>query len=537
MPNTMEQPASKLIRATRYGKVKGKQWCAQTLAWLGIPYAKPPIGDLRWKAPQDPENWDGILETTEFQSECMQYGGLLLTLEPEVLGHPVGSEDCLYLNVWRPDTTEQELPVFFYLHGGLNAVGEGATSLYHGATLAKDNKVIVVTINYRLGIFGWFAHKALKTGNPLDDSGNYGLLDYVKALQWVHANISAFGGDKNNVTIIGESAGAFNVITLLAMPLAKGLFHKAISISPMGSFYTTSMNAAYKKSQTQLQRMLQEDGTVNTPRGGKWVTFQRGKTWVADYLRSKSAKELLLSTKKLTAPGLNEGLGITFDILGGSRILDGTVLPLDFSQRFKSGNYQQVPYMIGSASDEMRIFELSLGFLSKPDDKELSHMIRSYDPARSDLELSTVVPAFLQPLYAFIGSVLGAKVFEKTGVDPVADRFSRHQEVYVFKFCWNQQPTPFNVLVGASHMMALPFIFGNFQNDAESLFRISWSEENKVQREVLSEKMRAYLANFMQTGNPNEGAYPQTVKWETWSNQRDQRKRIIFDTSISMSNQ
>ena len=222
----------------------------------------------------------------------MQYGGLLLDLDPETFGRPIGTEDCLYLNIWRPGKEKKNLPVFSYNHGGLNVVGEGATSLYHGANLAKKADMIVITFNYRLGIFGAFVHEALQTGDPLDDSGNYGFLDIIKALQWVQQNISFFGGDKDNVTIAGESAGAFNVVSLLASPLARGCFHRAVSISPMTSLYSVSMQKARKQSVSAIIRMMKNEELAKNARACSQMLSRKSSTWTTDYLRSKAASEL-----------------------------------------------------------------------------------------------------------------------------------------------------------------------------------------------------------------------------------------------------
>ena len=146
--------------------------------------------------------------------------------------NPWGPRDCLYLNIWRPAAGEERLPVFVYVHGGMNSVGQASTGLYHGAHLAGQAGAVVVTINYRLGPLGFFFHKSLESGDPRDDSGNYGLLDIIQALAWIQSNIDAFGGDPDKVTVGGESAGAFNVCSLLGTPLAKGLFHGAFAISP-----------------------------------------------------------------------------------------------------------------------------------------------------------------------------------------------------------------------------------------------------------------------------------------------------------------
>ena len=217
-----------LVRTTECGYVRGIVTGADTRAWLGIPYAEPPVGELRWTSPQDLQPWDGILIADEFCSGCTQYGGYFTYMDPNTYGELVGSEDCLCLNIWRPATEEDDLPVFFWIHGGGNSIGEAGLGVYDGANMAHNSNVIVVTVNYRLGPFGWFNHSALRTGDALDDSGNFGTLDVIKALEWVSKNISHFGGNPDNVTIAGQSAGGYNVLSLMLSPLAEGLFHRAV---------------------------------------------------------------------------------------------------------------------------------------------------------------------------------------------------------------------------------------------------------------------------------------------------------------------
>ena len=503
------------VRSTRYGEVKGTAWNGGTHAWLGVPYARPPVGALRWKAPRDPEPWRGELDTDEFESECVQFGGMFLDLEAETFGEVMGSEDCLYLNLWRPRRVEGKLPVFLYVHGGLNVVGEAATSLYHGANLAASTNMVVVTVNYRLGPFGWFHHDALSTGDPLDDSGNYGLLDLVKALEWVRDNIESFGGDPSNVTVAGESAGAYNVISLLVSPMARGLFHRAVSMSSLGSLAATSLEEAHEKGQTALWKLLFDDAVAGGGRSrAETYLADEDDPWVADYLRSKSAAEILRTSVKLSSFGFNE-IGVTTAAFGGSRFEDGTVIPSDVEGHFRRGAYNRVPYIIGSNADEMRIFGLGFGIVSSLDEAEVLDLILSYDPNAPGVTLDEVVPPASRPAYLAFGTLLGRAVFQGTGVDPVADLLRRHQDVYVYRFDWDEQPEPFDALIGASHMMGIPFFFGNFHTDETSLFRFAWSRENEVRRKALSRKIMAYLSAFVRTGDPNGGALA-LPEWSPW---------------------
>ena len=518
---------------TGYGEVEGIAWSGGVDAWLGIPYAMPPMGELRWKAPRDPEPWSGVLHADEFGCECMQYGGILLDLDADTFGEIMGSEDCLYLNIWRPGSYKEKMPVFFWIHGGMNLVGEAATSLYHGASLAEASNAVVVTVNYRLGPLGWFHHSALSVGDPLDDSGNYGILDIIKALEWVRDNIEAFGGDPSNVTIAGESAGGFNVVSLLASPLARGLFHRAIAMSPATSLFSSPMEEGQTKAETVLIKLFINDLLAgNRSAAGRLLEIKES-AWTADYLRSKSAGEILSTSTLLSSFGLNE-IGLTTDAFSGSRFEDGTVIPLGFSTRFLDGDYNQVPFIIGSNAEEMKIFELAFGIISNMDENEVLDLILSFDPDHSDVDLSEIVPPLLQPAYQVLGTFLGDAFFQGTGVDPLAERMSLHQDVYVYKFAWDDQPAPFDFLVGASHMTGIPFFFGNFQTDKSSIFRFAWSRENLQGRMALAEAVMRYTSGFMRTGNPNAGN-PGLPVWEPWCGTEGRPKRIILDTELYMS--
>jgi para-nitrobenzyl esterase len=220
---------SKLQRQTQYGPVLGVDDSALSgaFSWKGVPFAKPPVGELRWKAPQELEKWKAPRATQQFGNACVQYGriygpGANNRYDQTIgttLGQAVGSEDCLYLNIWRPATNHGGLPVIVFVHGGSNVSGYTADPVYDGAALAKAANAVVVTVNYRLGIFGFLSVAQLKTGaDAQEDSGNFALLDIIKALQFVNRNISNFGGNPSKVTLMGQSAGAVNVYALLTTP-------------------------------------------------------------------------------------------------------------------------------------------------------------------------------------------------------------------------------------------------------------------------------------------------------------------------------
>jgi len=214
------QPVAPVTIAS--GRITGKD-LGDVQSWLGIPYAAPPVGDLRWQAPRPPASWEGVRAMDHYGSICMQPQRL-------AVGQPAGmSEDCLTLNVWAPKRASKA-PVMFWIHGGAFVEGSGALAVYAGTSLARQG-VVVVTINYRLGDFGFFAHPELSRESAPDPAANFGLMDQIAALRWVQQNIAAFGGDAGSVTIFGESAGGMSVNVLMMSPPARGLFQRAIAES------------------------------------------------------------------------------------------------------------------------------------------------------------------------------------------------------------------------------------------------------------------------------------------------------------------
>jgi para-nitrobenzyl esterase len=225
-PAFVPTPDGATLRQTTSGTILGYTGDKGAWVWRGIRYAKAPTGTLRWRAPVPPKppRKGGIIETLAPGAPCPQLPSQL-SGEAEPGRITVGSEDCLFLDVYAPPNAENA-PVMLWLHGGGNTIGTGSS--YSGENLAMKHGVVVVTINYRLGLFGWFSHPSLTTGSAKDDSGNYGTLDVIRGLEWVQNNIQAFGGDADNVTLFGESAGGFDTLAMMASPLAEGLFHRAI---------------------------------------------------------------------------------------------------------------------------------------------------------------------------------------------------------------------------------------------------------------------------------------------------------------------
>jgi len=482
---------------TLYGPVEGARDGEDVVVWKGIPYAAPPVGELRWRAPQDPEPWTEPLTTTRFCHECPQY---------DIVNSVIGGEDCLCLNIWRPFTEEEGLPVYFWIHGGGNSSGSASMEMYDGANIARNSSMIVLTVQYRLGPLGWFTHPALRTGDELDDSGNYGTLDLIKALEWVEGNIEFFGGDPSSVTIAGESAGAMNVLSLLISPLAEGLFDRAISQS--GIPVSASMTDGEESARNTILNLLVSDGTVPDRPAAEAYLDSATDEEIASYLRAKTPTQLLDAYEPL-------GLGmLSLPFI----FQDGAVIVEDGFDALKTGEYpNKVPVIIGSNKEETKIFLYFLG--SSLSDHELYQEVASYT---SDL-------------------------WKAVGVDSVARALTSNEgqpDVYVYQFLWGATgddgesviPEPWGTDLGAFHGLDIPFFFGNYMF-YEPLSSFIFTEENAPGREALSEAMMEYVARFARTGDPNDGDLTQ---WKPWTNTAGEPKCVFLDagleeTQISMS--
>jgi len=303
---------------------------ADVRVYRGIPFAAPPVGDLRWKAPQPAEKWQGLRHAAEFSSACWQtqYPAAAAIYQAKL---PPLSEDCLYLNIWTPaKSAKDRLPVMVWIHGGGFTRGFAGTHTYDGEVLAGKGAVIV-TLNYRLGIFGFFAHPALSAESGHHASGNYALLDQIAALQWVQKNIAAFGGDPARVTIFGESAGSWAVNVLTASPLAKGLFQRAIGESG-GSFSPMKTLAEAESEGAALAVSL----TLTLAAGAKAEARDKSSAQsILKTLRAEPAEELLKASEAETVRPM----------------VDGWVLPQDIATIFAQGKQNDVPLIVGYNAD------------------------------------------------------------------------------------------------------------------------------------------------------------------------------------------
>ncbi len=480
------------LTETEAGPVRGVKGKADTWVWKAIPFARPPVGDLRWKAPRDPEPWTAVRERSQFCQPCSQF--FFIGTET------YGKEDCLYLNVWRPRTSETNLPVYFWIHGGGNTLGTASTEDYNGANLADRSNLVVVTTNYRIGPFGWFTHPALRQGVPgseLDDSGNFGTLDLIKALEWVRDNIEAFGGDPDRVMIAGESAGAMNVFSLLISPQAEGLFHRAMAES--GGPISSSMEEGEEGARNAVLKLLVNDGTAADTAAAAAYLDGMTEPEIEAYLRGKSAVQML----RAYAPWFG-GMFTMPNVFP-----DGTVLPEMGYATLRAGTHpNKVPTILGSNKDEMKLFMFA-------------------DPAFKGRE----------DLYEVV-TTYGSDTWKAVGVDEPAAALcaqAGQPDVYAYQFLWgtldenghSELPDPFGFILGSFHALEIPFFFGN-----DSFFvgmqYLLFNEANRPGREALSTVMMQYAASFAYTGDPNPPGSGLPV-WSPWSEETDGPKCILFD--------
>ena len=479
------------VVTTVYGRARGKADKDGTLSWFGLPYAKPPVGELRWKAPQSPEPWKNLREARAFSNFAPQF--------LPFLGLIGGSEDCLYLNVWRPAGLATNLPVYVYIHGGGNSTG--AANLvedYHGYGVASRSNMVFVSMNYRIGPLGWFLDDSLShESDPESASGNFGTLDIIKALQWVRQNIEAFGGDPGNVTIAGESAGAMNVLSLLVSRQATGLFHRAIVESAYKG--TVSVDEARTASSDLVASLLVKKHKAKTIDAARSLATAMPPAELAAFLRSVSAHDIIASQKA-------GSVGMT----GWPNIIrDGVVVPQTGFDTFRTGEYpNKVPLILGSNKEENKIFQY---FAKSPDWKT--------------------------DLYGKLATY-GALIWKAEGVDAIADSIASlpdHPPVYVYRFDWGapdakgKSPLPgdWGRRLGAFHSAEISFFLGTKTCLGPLFTSRLYTKANRTGRESLQTGIMAYLSSFARTGDPNTLA----AGLPTWSPRGEGAYGLIMDAS------
>jgi len=447
------------------GKVQGEVLDGLHI-FKGIPYAAPPTGAMRWKAPLPAPKWKGVRDATKFGAVCVQpkpRPGSIYTWEL-----PPMSEDCLSLNIWTP-ANAQKAPVFVWIHGGALSSGAGSDKLYDGARLASQG-MVVVTINYRMGVLGFLAHPALSAESRRNVSGNYGLLDQIAALRWVNRNIAAFGGDASNVTIAGESAGGLSVMYLMAAPEARGLFAKAVAQS------------AYMISAPELRSVT--FGGVAAEPVGPWLSEKMGAGDLPG-LRSMDAGAI---TDAAAAAGF-------FPFF----VIDGRVLPRQVVEMFDRGEQPKIPILAGFNSGEIR----SLRVLLPPAPADAA----AYE-ARIRTNYGDLAQAFLEqyPAATFAESMLATTrdaLYGWTAERLVAKQTAAGVPSFLYYFD-HGYPAAESQSLHAFHASELPYVFGTSNKTP-----VNWPKipETAVETQ-LTDAMVSYWATFARSGVPAAKGQP-----------------------------
>jgi len=452
------------------------------IAFKGIPFAAPPVGNLRWKAPQPVTPWTGVRPASAYGHDCMQepFGG-----DAAPLGTPP-DEDCLVLNVWTPKARPSgKLPVMFWIYGGGFVNGGSSPEVYDGSRFAESG-VVLVSANYRVGRFGFFAHPALTketAGGPL---GNYAYLDQIEALKWVKRNVAAFGGDPGNVTIFGESAGGMSVNTLMTSPLSRGLFHKAIVQSGGGRSSTLIASRTLKSAE--------EVG----------VAFAAEAGITGDAAAALAALRALPAAKVVNGMNLMKQQPKTY----AGMMIDGTVIVEEPEAAFRAGRQAKVPYMIGAN-------DLEFGFFPMPPDRvdqmltrfgeDSAKALSAYDPQGTGnkglvgMSLTSDI-AMVEPARML------ARITSAAGQPTWHYRFS-----YVATSLRGKA-------AGALHATEIPFVF--------STVRAKYKDATTADDEAAGKAATAYWVAFARTGDPNGPGLP---KWPRYTTDTDQ----ILDFTLS----
>jgi para-nitrobenzyl esterase len=436
----------------------------------GIPFAAPPLGELRWKAPQPVQNWDGVKKCTTFSASPMQANPtpFMCWSEEFLIPKEHISEDCLYLNVWTgAKSTKEKRPVLVYIYGGGFRSGGAACPIYDGEAIAKKG-VVFVSINYRVGVFGFLAHPELSKESGHNASGNYALMDMISALQWVHENIEAFGGDAKNVTIAGQSAGAFAVNYLVASPLTKGLIHQAIAESG-GSFY---------------KNPLRPDVDM---KGAEEMGIKFAKSLSLSALRAKSSEEIQKSQGGLSSP-----------------IVDGYVMPEGIFEIFSQGKQNDIPTIVGWNEDDRvsgppvkaEIFkeQIRKRFGNHADD-----FFKVYPVETEEQSAQSQIALGRDELFG-LQDYTWAKMQTKTG----------KSKAFIYNFNRKLPAYTPETQFGAFHTGEVPYAYNNLHTVKRPWEAIDYK---------IADMMSSYWVNFAKTGNPNGKELP---VWETYQSATEQ---------------
>ena len=465
------------------GQVRGSLLEKGGAVFKGMPFAQPPLLDLRWRPPLPAKPWDGVRDATRFSAPCAQNAG----------GHMLetSSEDCLYLNLWAPQWPPRgRLPVMFWIHGGGNYGGSASSASFDGESLARRG-VVVVTANYRITIFGFFSHPELTRESPHHSSGNYGLLDQIAALHWVRDNIARFGGDPGNVTVFGQSAGAVDANVLMTSPLAKGLFHRVIAES---GTVTRNPDAA-TLGMTAL-------GAVMQVKSGP-VTYSDAPELAEAERAGEKPGGKLASLRVLPAADLLKVVAAPHMAIGPANgvVVDGWVLPQPPAEVFSKGQELRVPMLLGNNARERTPPETAPGELAKAAEAMYGPLAEKASRLYGFAHAPATAP---DPLY---GGMAAQWVVDTMYRCPVVGQLLWHvaagNPAYEYQF---DHAAPGREALGAVHGAEVPFVFG--------LPGANNTRYRALDQEI-SATLQQYWTHFAKAGSPGGTGLPQWPKFDS----------------------
>jgi para-nitrobenzyl esterase len=470
------------VTQTKQGNIEGS-FENGLFIFRGIPYAAPPAGEWRWMPPQPVKPWNGIRSALQFGPIAPQNSpppGIMGEREPEPQ-----NEDCLYLNVYSPGLDDKKRPVMVWIHGGAFSIGSGSTPTYQGEALAKNGDIVLVSFNYRLGLLGFLNLNKITAGK-IPALGNEGLLDQMAALRWVKGNIAAFGGDPDNVTIFGESAGGMSVACLMCMPAAAGLFHKAIIESAVGA----------------IARPL-EDSVGTTE-----VFLKSVGSNSSDIARLRALPvEKILAAQQTVAIETGRGEAPCIPVV------DGKVLPVMPLEAFAEGQTTAVPLLIGSNRDEQKFFSIMDRNAVKMDNASLLARLSNFVTAgkapgiiEKYRQLRTAGGLAVTP-YDLFSAITTDLKFRMIAQHIAACHYSNGSPVYHYLFTW-ESPAAHGAL-GSCHVLEVGFVFGTFDPRFNG---------QGPKAEILSRQMQSAWAAFARQGNPSN---PVMGKWLQYGKARN----------------
>ena len=470
------------IVTTMSGQIEGKK-TSKAYIWLGVPYGQTE----RWKAPMAPDSWS---RTRSCKRPRKGKG-----------------DDCLFVNIYKPVSKKEKMPVMVFLHGGGNVGGTANRSF---SSFVKETGVIVVSVEFRQGAFGWFQSRGLQTGDRMTDSGNFAMLDIKLALEWVQNNIEAFGGDKQNVTLSGFSAGARDALNCVISPAMKGLFHKVISLS--GGMTTCSVREGRRWSNQKLAKILVRRGRFSNQKRALKYVKRIGKKKLNKLLYSLSDKEV----KKIAGA---TSLRLTnFP----QNFRDGKVIPKAGFDVLEYGGYNRVPMILGSNNSEFaNVSYKTLHRILVKNPKTFKNRAQFYRLLKKSKEYGSKLQT----------SFYLERLANKLSIDPY------HEDFYTYRFKWGEDRRVVGAnyarYVGAIHGMDVDFLLGRYKKGEAGTSDSIYTRANLPGRQALTSVMRQYVSNFCHTDNPNgiDGQGNVPVQWEKWRRVPGSKRIMTFSAS------